>query len=504
MKRRAFLKTAAGTGALAALGDLGFLSQLQPVSAAEANLKPDMVRLHPEIEPLVRLLENTPRERVLEEVAGRLKRGLTYREVLAALLLAGVRNIQPRPVGFKFHAVLVVNSAHLASLSSPDSDRWLPIFWAIDNFKKSQADDVKQGDWSLGPVDESKVPPGHKARQAFIEAMENWDIDAADVAIVSLVRSSSAHEIFELLSRYCIRDFREIGHKTIYLANSFRTLEAIGWHHAEPVLRSLVYAVLDPDRDRDKGNPAKLDLPADRPYRRNLENMKELRAHWFDGRLNAGASTELLQTARTSSAKDTSELTVKLLNKGVAPQSIFDALHNAASEFLMQVPGILSLHATTFTNAAHYVWQHAHGDETRRLVLLQNAAFLPLFRTDGKDKGIRIDKLEPATLKTSGAEAIEEIFAEVSKDKLEASRKMLAYLKENPDPRPLADAARRMIFLKGRDSHDYKFSSAVLEDYHHLAPPWRDRFLAASAFYLKGSGDRDNDLVKRIRGVLNG
>ena len=80
---------------------------------------------------------------------------------------------------------------------------------------------------------------------------------------------------------------------------------------------------------------------------------------------------------------------------------------------------------------------------------------------------------------------------------------MLAYLKESPDPRPLADAARRMIFLKGRDSHDYKFSAAVLEDYHHLAPPWRDRFLAASAFYLKGSGDKDNELVQRIRGVLS-
>src|SRR5690349_3995914 len=265
MKRRTFLKTAAGVSALTGLGDLGFLSQLQPVSAAEAKLKPDMVRLHPEIEPLVRLIEDTPRERVLEEVASRIKRGTTYREILAALLLAGVRNIQPRPVGFKFHAVLVVNSAHLASLSSPDTDRWLPIFWAIDNFKKSQADDVSQGDWSLGPVEESKVPPGHKAKQAFIEAMENWDVAAADTAIVSLVRNSSAHEIFELLGRYCIRDFREIGHKTIYLANSFRTLEAIGWHHAEPVLRSLVYAVLDPDRDRDKGNPAKLDLPADRP-----------------------------------------------------------------------------------------------------------------------------------------------------------------------------------------------------------------------------------------------
>jgi hypothetical protein len=503
MKRRTFLRTAAGVGALTGLGDLGFLAQLQPVSAAEAKLEPHLVRLHPEIEPLVRLLEETPRERVLEEVASRIKRGTPYREVLAAVLLAGVRNIQPRPVGFKFHAVLVINSAHLASLASPDSDRWLPLLWAIDNFKKSQADDVSQGDWSMGPVEESKVPRGHKAKQAFVEAMENWDEAAADAAIVGLVRSSSAHEIFDLLVRYCSRDFREIGHKTIYLANSFRTLEAIGWHHAEPVLRSLVYAVLDRDRDRGKGNPANLDLPADRPFRRNLENVKKLRANCFDGQPDAEASAELLQTARTGSAADTSDLTVKLLNRGVAPQSIFDALYNAAGEFLMQVPGILSLHATTFTNAAHYVWQHAHGDETRRLLLLQNAAFLPLFRTDGKDKSIRIDKLEVAPLKTSGAEAVEEIFADISNDKLEASRKILAYLNGSPDPKPLADAARRMIFLKGRDSHDYKFSSAVLEDYQQLAPPWRDRFLAASAFWLKGSGDKDSDLVKRTRAALS-
>src|SRR6516162_3878866 len=121
--RRYFLRASATGGALLGLGDLGFLSQLRPVSADEATLDTKAVRLQPEIEPLVRLLEDTPRERLLEEVAGRIHRGLTYREVLTALLLAGVRNIQPRPVGFKFHSVLVVNSAHLASLSSPDGDR---------------------------------------------------------------------------------------------------------------------------------------------------------------------------------------------------------------------------------------------------------------------------------------------------------------------------------------------------------------------------------------------
>jgi hypothetical protein len=501
IKRRSFLKMSAGTVALAGLGDLGFLSQLPPVSAAEAKLDPKLVQLHPEIEPLVRLLEKTSRERVLEEVGSRIKSGTTYREVLAALLLAGVRNIQPRPVGFKFHAVLVVNSAHLASLASPDSDRWLPIFWAIDQFKSSQAQNIREGDWTMGPVDESAVSPSHKAKQSFIEAMENWDEAAADAAMVGLVRTAGAHEIFEILCRYGARDFREIGHKEIYVANSFRTLEAIGWHHAEPVLRSLAYALLDRE---GKQNPAQADLPTDRPFRRNLEAVKKIRDGWLDGKPSADATTEMLQTIRDGSARETSEKAIELLNRGVAPQSLFDAFFDGAGELLMRAPGILSLHATTFTNALHYAWQHCHDEETRKLMLLQNAAFMPLYRGNSKDKGMRIDSLEPLPLKNSGASAMEEIFSEVSTDRLSAARKVLYYLREKGDPKPLADAARRLIFLKGRDSHDYKFSSAVLEDYHATGSPWRDRYLAASMFNLRGTGDSDNDLVKRARAALHG
>ena len=502
MKRRAFLQVAAGTSALAGLGGFGFLSQLPRVSAAEAKVDPKTIRFHADVEPLVRFLEDTPRDRLLEEVGARIKRGLTYREVLTALLLAGVRNIQPRPVGFKFHAVLVVNSAHLASLASPDTDRWLPIFWALDQFKSSQAADVREGDWTLAPVDEAAVPPSHRAKQALIAALDNWDEAAADVAIVGMARTAGANEIYEVLCRYGVRDFRELGHKEIYVANSFRALEAIGWHHAEPVLRSLTYAMLD--RVGAKENPSKADFPADRPFRRNVEALKEIRPGWLDGKTDPDATAEMLQAIRSGSAVDTSQLVVKLLNRGVAPQSLFDALFDGAGELLMQSPGIQSLHATTFTNAVHYSWRHAQNDETRKLLLLQNAAFLPLFRGNAKDKGIRIDQLEPLALKQSGAGAVEEIFADVSSSatRLDAARKILTHLKENPDPKPLADAARRLIFLKGRDSHDYKFSSAVLEDYQHLSSPWRERFLAASVFNLRGSGETDNPLAQRIRAAL--
>src|SRR5438034_5108344 len=438
INRRDFLRTGAATGALCGLGVGSLLSNLRPVSAEEAQLNPDVVRFNPEIEPLVRFLEDTPRERLLEETGAKIKRGLSYRDLIAALLLAGVRNIQPRPVGFKFHAVLVVNSAHLASLSSPDADRWLPIFWALDHFKSSQAQDVKEGDWTMRPVDESKIPAGQKAKQAFMEAVENWDESAVDVAVSGLARSASAQEIFELFCRYCARDFRELGHKAIYTANSWRTLQCIGWQHAEPVLRSLAYALLDRTGD---ANPAKSDLPADRPGRRNLELNQKIHGDWLDGKPDPAATAEMLQAIRQGSAADTSEKAVYLLNRGAAPQSIWDAFFDGAGELLMREPGIRSLHAVTCPNALHFAWQHCGSDATRRYLLLQSAAFLPLYRGNSREK-TRIDELEGTAPQASGREALEEIFAEISRDRMSAARKLLAWLRDNPRANDFIDGAR--------------------------------------------------------------
>jgi hypothetical protein len=453
------------------------------------------------MEPLVRFLEETPRERLLEEVGVRIRKGLTYREILGALLLAGVRNIQPRPVGFKFHAVLVVHSAHLASLASPERDRWLPIFWALDHFKGSQAQDVREGDWTLPLVEESKVPAPHRAVRAFCEAMEQWDEAGVDVAVAGLARSAGSQEIFELFCRYCARDFRELGHKAIYVANSWRTLETIGWQHAEPVLRSLAYALLDRLRDP---NPSDRDLPADRPGRRSRELVKEFRDDWMAGSISSEATGELLETLREASAVDASRKIVELINRGVAPASIWDGLFAGAGELLMRAPGIQSLHAVTCTNALQYEWRQCANPETRKYLLLQAAAFLPLFRGVKENRGSRIDRMDRVPLRTEGTAAIDEIFADVSVDRLQAAGKALTYLERGARPADLLDAARVLIFQKGRDSHDYKFSSAVLEDFHHISPEWRNTCLAASLFNLRGSGDTDNGLVIRIREALKG
>ncbi len=492
--RRGFLAATASAAALP------FLDGLRSVSAAEAKLDPNLVRLDSGIEPLVRLLEETPRDRVLEEVASRVKNGLGYQELLAALLLAGVRNVQPRPnVGFKFHAVLVVNSAHLASLAGPDNERWLPIFWAIDNFKSSQAQTIKESGWRMRPVNELKLPPARKARAAFMAAMDDWDEEGADVAVAALARSAGANELFDLFARYGCRDFRDIGHKAIYVANAFRALHCIGWHHAEPVLRSLAYALLQHEGD----NPAKRDGTPDRPGRRNAELAQRIRPEWVNGKPSPQATDELLATIRSGSDEETADQVVRLLGDGVSPRSVWDALFLGAGELLMRQPGIVGLHTLTTMNALHYAFGACGADETRRLLMLQGASFLPLFRGAMKGRGkvgdARIDRLEPADPPAD----VGAVYAELSKDKAAAARLALAYLKsDDAGGKKLIDEGRRLIFLKGTDSHDYKFSSATMEDYAHVSPALRDRFLAASLFWLKGSGAPDAPIVRRIHAAL--
>lgn len=503
--RRQFLHTVAAGSAM--LGVVPGLPALPGVSAAEAQLDPNVVRLDPSIEPLVRLIETTPRDRLIEEIGSRIRHdGLSYRELLAALLLAGVRNVEPRPsVGFKFHSVLVVNSAHLASLASPDEDRWLPIFWALDYFKSAQAQDDRERGWTMKPVSESALPPPHRARAAFIEAMENWDEEAADAAVASLARSAGASDIFELFFHYGGRDFRSIGHKAIYVANSYRTLACIGWHHAEPVLRSLAYALLMHEGD----NPAKRDDEADRPWRRNQQLAAEFDQGWRGGRIDADATSDMLATLRGGSADDACTIAVEHINAGVSPQSIWDAMFDGAGELLLRQPGIVALHAVTTTNALHYAYRTAADDMNRRLVLLQNAAFLPMFREAMGGRGRvaerSIDELKPMDAPGSEPGDPSAVFAGLGRDtdeRLTAAGKALGYLQRGGHPGKLIDTARRLVFMKGNDAHDYKFSSAVLEDYHHVSPKWRDAFLASSVMQLCGGGEPDNQLVERTRAAL--
>jgi hypothetical protein len=208
---------------------------------------------------------------------------------------------------------------------------------------------------------------------------------------------------------------------------------------------------------------------------------------------------------RSGSWSDGAEKVVELSRKGVHPRCVWDGLFLTAGELLMRQPGIVGLHCCTTVNALHYAYQTAGRDETRRLMMLQAAAFLPMFRQAmtgrGKLADLRLDDLQKAE---GAAGGIEQIFHDVSKDRMKAARETLRLLDSNPRAvQPLMATARRLVFSKGRDSHDYKFSSAALEDFYHLSPAWRTRYAAASMFNLRGADDPNNRLIVKMKGALS-
>jgi hypothetical protein len=494
LPRRQFLEASAALGLGVSLGSEARAITPEPAAMA---VKPEAVKLRPEIEPVVKWIEETPRDRILTVAVEKLKAGLSYRDLMAGLFLAGIRNIKPRPVGFKFHAVMVIHSAHLLGQSAATDERLLPMLWALDHFKASQANDVKEGDWALGPVDEKKLPKSWQAKTAFVKAMEAWDSEAADAATVSFCRSHGAAEVMEEFWRFAIRDQRNIGHKAIFAAQAWRTLQAIGWQNAEPVLRSLAFGLLD-----RQGKPG-TDVVG--PYVSNMEAAKDFPHHWKIGADDRGASGHVLEELRSASPKAAGSGLLEYLQGGVSPDAVWDGILKASNELLLRKPGIIALHAVTAVNALHFIYGAAADETTRRLCLLQAASWTAMFRESiGEAPKLTIDQLELLDVSRKPDEAVADIFATVGKNRTDAARKTLAFLKNGGSHEAIFAAARRMIFLKGRDSHDYKFGAAAWEESLLASTPNTRSLLTAGMMgHLPASTTPDSPLMIRSREAVS-
>ena len=408
---------------------------------------------------LLNLLEDSPRERIQRELVRMIRAGLRYEDLLSALALAAVRNVQPYPdVGFKYHSVMMLRSIHLTTQHLSSSDKWLPIAWATDYFKDTQAQERDTDGWRL-PI-RAAAPGGtpRAARHALITALDNWDRDAADAAIVNYAHAAGPDESFSLLFRYGARDLRAIGHKAIAVTNAHCLIELLGSAQAEPILRSTVAALQNSGAGP---NPASHDLQPDQPWRQSLKRLHEI------------------------------------------PQNaIWQVLFDTAAELLMHEPGTVPLHAQTTANALYYAYRVCGDEQTQQLTLLQCAAFMTMFRklVGTTQPDVSLEALQPLPLDSSAVDAIDEIFVDVADGRrLQAARKSLGYLQSGGDAEALIAKARHHLVYNADEPHDYKFSEAVFDTYAHLSnSAWRWHFLSSGMAYFKGPAKRPGPVVEQM------
>jgi hypothetical protein len=470
MNRRKFIHTAGAAG-------LGLTSRL---GLSESGGSVPM---------LLKLLEDSPRERLPRELVRQIHGGLRYEDLLAALTLAATRNVQPYPdVGFKYHSVMMLRSIHLTTQHLAATEKWLPIVWAVDYFKDTQAQERATSGWHMPalPAAANATANTDAARRSLIAALDKWDHEAADVAIVQYARSAGLEETFAVLFPYGARDLREIGHKAITVSNAHSLLTLNP--QAVSVLRSTVAALVNSESDP---NPATHDLAADRPWRANRERLQQIPRSWKQGHDDPGARVELRSALYRVSPEDAGKVIVEMLQRGIAPDAMWQVMFETAAELLLHQPGIVPLHAQTTGNALHYAYRVSADEPTQQLALLQCAAFVALFRemTNTGEQAVDLQKLQTQPLERGAQQQpIEEIFSDVSiQHRMQAAGKSLGYLRNGGDSASLIAAARHHLVYGAVEAHDYKFTEAVLDNYDQFpqSEDWRSRFLSAGMAYFK-------------------
>ena len=456
------------------------------------------------VEGLVKWLEESRRVDIPRDVVRRIRAGLRYEDLLAALCLAAVRNVQPYPdVGYKYHSVMVLRSIHSATGQLPSADRWLPIVWAADYFKDAQEEERGAGGWRLPPRPAASAGDRELARRALLSALDNWDREAADAAIVRYAQVATMDEIFPVLFVYGARDLRAIGHKAITVANAHSLAAVLGRAHVAPLLRSTVAALQNSAGEPD---PARHNLPADRPWRENQQQLREIPQSWKHGRDDSGARRELHAALYRVSEDAAGPLIVELLRRGISPEAIWQVLFDTAAELLIRAPGIVLVHAQTTANALHYAYRMCGNEQTQQLLLLQSAAYIAMFRSQVSttQPEFSLEALQPLPPAGAEGDAVAEIFSDLATGhRMQAARKCLAYLQNGGDAAAVIATARRHLAYNAEEPHDYKFSEALFENYSQFADPaWQSRFLSAGMAYFKGPAKRAGPVVEEVIELL--
>lgn len=491
--RRRFLQSAVAGGGILGFGNLAGFEHLVADDPESAKRRDWSVRYGDDIEPIVRLIEETPLDKCVEELAVRLVRGLSYRQFMAALFLAGLRN--GGDFGY-YHCIYMIHSAHQLSLDAPIDERLMSMFGGLGIFKSWQQKRY-EGDghfgWRKKPA---KLPTADKALSQYRAAITSGDLDTAEAAMIVLIRTSGRNQLLDLIVPYTLGDGV---HGWICVANTFRILPVIGWQHAEPALRMMAR-----NFSWDEHWSVTWFAPRMEAARKKFG---PLPLEWADSRGEKAATLEFLAALRDSDPESIFQFAwQQLAARKLRAGSIWDAIHLAAGEkYVLENGDGNELHQNTGMNALHYAFRACVDPEVRLMTLMRAATWTskPWATARGIEASRTLVQLAPAEIPALPQVAAEEILnSSATGDN--AVGKAFAFARQHPNSQALWQAQRRLVFAKEGDAHAYKYLAAIWEDSQQVSPEWRAHMFASSVAGNTGDIRADSPIILRAREALRG
>ena len=480
--------------ALCALGGLAALAEIRPFGSVTGPRR--VSRCDETIGELAAALRSAPRSRAFEIAADAIRGGATIETLLGAVLRIGVEDIRPRPHGI-LHAVMMVHSSFALADGASEEQAWLAVLWNLDDLKTAQQRDRDEdGDWSMPPRQAVRVSSAEAARAELLAAMNAWDPDRADGAVVALLPHVDHDAFFELIWPLAARCNAFIGHKIIYAAQMERALRRISWSQSEPAARSLVRTLLV-NRETDT-------------WEANSHHATKLSEKRAPNEADPERARELYRRLRTAGTGEAIPITLDALEDGVSAGDVWDALRLVASEVFHCRSGrrsntgrnaLLPVHALTVVNALGHAARTTTDVTLSWRCLLEAVVRMPAMRdwlVASTDLATDAPPLETLAQGVDQAPTDLDVALESGSPGLVCAHLSLGATSVSR----YGTRMRASLLRTAREHHQHKYAAAMLEEGMRAHPAVRPLILAPAVDYLANPADGTTDVHERSLAAL--
>jgi hypothetical protein len=326
--RREFLADV-GRGMLVASVGYGMATELglAPAFAADAS---DALDFGP-LESLVRLMQETPANKLLPALADKLKSGTELSRLVAAGALANARTFGGEDyVGF--HTMMALAPALHMARELPDALQPLPVFKVLYRNTNRIQERGGRKEEVLHPVKPAMLSNNRACGELLRDAVHRKDVNEAEQTFAALAKLSPDDALNHLL--HTVQDQTEV-HRVVLPYRAWDLLDLIGKEQAHTLLRQSVrYCVkAEAGRRNTKWDEPRILLPKMLEQHKLLgrtPGTREAEDKWVD---------ELSQTFFKSTPEQAAEAAAAALADGFAPAAVGEAISLAANQLVLRDHG---------------------------------------------------------------------------------------------------------------------------------------------------------------------
>jgi hypothetical protein len=474
-----------GSGLAADLG-------LSPARAADG---PERLTFGP-LEPLVGLMQDTPPNKLLPLLVGRLRGGTDLKTLVAAAALANARTFGGDDYT-GYHTFMALAPAYHMAHELPTDRRPLPVLKVLyRNSTRIQQKGGRSGE-VLHPVAPAALPEGRPGGEVLREAVRKRDMAGAERTFAALARGPVGEAFDQLL--VAVEDGLDV-HRVVLPYRAGMLLDLVGAEHAHTLLRQSVRYCIDAESVN---------------YSRHFAGARALLPKLFDqhrlpGRTPGNRTADdawvdrLSQSIFGSTPDQAAAAAAAALAEGFDPEAVGEAVSLATNQLVLRDSGrpaeqasagkpagsvhgdSIGVHACDSANA----WRglaRAGGPRNTYACLILGAYQAALDRVDRGGDFLhwqpRPWSEQRAEVKVADPRELLRV-AEVAvraNDQARACAAVARLAEMNAEPRPVFDLLLKYAVSEEGALHAEKYYRTVTEEFAATRPAFRWRQLVALA-----------------------